>query len=367
MTDFQVAIGGIPLPGRYHISLGERHPSHVGAIAADFRTSGDVITEVSIQPGYLHRAAEKLFEVRDYRSLIMLADRHDWMASFSGELVTTLAVESAMRLTPPPRATRLRTLLAEYARLHSHLSYLSYVAEVEFVSSLWATVDDLRNGLLHWSGNRVHPMLCRVGGLSTDVPEGWLNSLGTLLGRVSTLAGQLRGSLENTGERFRGLAVVNPTICHEYGLSGPVARSCGLDLDLRRSGLLDYGSCFEPAPVRTAGDAHARLALLVDELDTSCAMVSRLAEGVPEGPVATKLSRRLKVPEGEHFSEVEAPWGTAGVLLVSRGGPTPWRLALRTPTFANVSALERLLVGARTDQVADVVASMGYAIGDLDK
>ncbi|GAB3816516.1 NADH-quinone oxidoreductase subunit D [Tessaracoccus terricola] len=367
MADFQVAIGGIPLPGRYHISLGERHPSHVGVVAADISTTDGVIEEVRIQPGYLHRAAEKLFEVRDYRSLIMLADRHDWLASFSGELVVTLAVESAMRLTPPPRATRLRTLLAEYARLHSHLSFLSYVASEELEREIWATVDELRNGLLHWSGNRVHPMLCRVGGLSADVPEGWLDSLPELIGKVSRLADELSGALENSRDRFRGLAVVDDAICHEYGLSGPVARSCGLDLDRRLTGALDYAGHFEQAPPRNAGDAHARFSVLVDELRTSSAMITRLSGDVPDGPVSTKLSRRLKVPEGEHVSEVEAPWGTAGVLLVSRGGPTPWRLALRTPTFANVAALERLLVGARKDQVADVVASMGYAIGDLDK
>lgn len=367
MANFQVAIGGIPLPARYHVGLGERHPSQVGMITADISTSGDLIDDVAIQPGYLHRGAEKLFEVRDYRSLIMLADRHDWLASFSGELVVTLAVESAMGLTPPPRATRLRTLLSEYARLHSHLSYLSYLVADELESSLWATVEELRNGLLEWSGNRVHPMLCRVGGLAIDVPEGWLNSRAPLLEEVITLADTLELALENSEERFLGLAVVNPAICHQYGLSGPVARSCGLDLDRRRTSALDYGDHFEAAPLRTRGDAHARFLVLVDELRTSCRMISRLADDLPDGPVSTRLSRRLKVPEGEHVTEVEAPWGTAAVLLVSRGGPTPWRLALRTPTFANVSALEHLLVGARMDQVADVVASMGYAIGDLDK
>lgn len=367
MTDFKAAIGGIPLPGRYHISLGPRHPSQIGVVAFDLSTSDDVIEDVRIQPGYLHRAAEKLFEVRDYRSLIMLADRHDWLSSFSGELVVTLAVESAMRLTPPPRATRLRTLLAEYARLHSHLSYLSYVADDPLEARIWAAVEELRNGLLRWSGNRVHPMLCRVGGLSADVGEDWLNSLPAVLDGINGLAEELRTALDNSGNRFRGLGVVDATICHEYGLTGPVSRSCGLDLDRRRTGTLDHGSQFESAPLRTEGDAHARFSILVDELETGCRTVSRLADDIPEGPVSTKLSRRLKVPEGEHVSELEAPWGAAGVLLVSRGGPTPWRLALRTPTFANVSALERLLVGTRTDQVADVVASVGYAIGDLDK
>lgn len=367
MDEFLIAIGGIPLSGHRHVSLGDRHPSQVGVVSGRIVVDGDVITSADIQPGYLHRAAEKLFEVRDYRSLIMLADRHDWLASFSGELVVAQAVESAMRLVPPSRATRLRTILAEYARVHSHLSYLSYLVDGERAARLWATVEELRNGLLAWSGNRVHPMLCRVGGLAADVPAGWLERLPRLLESVGTIAGDLAEALGEVGDRFRGLAVVDPQLCRDYGLSGPVARSCGLDLDRRPKSPLDYGDVFEAAAPRTAGDAHARFEVLLDEVGASCRMLARLALDVPDGPVSTRLSRRLKVPEGEHHTQLEAPWGTAGVLLVSRGGPTPWRLALRTPTFANVSALGPLLVGAHQRQIADVVASLGYGIGDLDK
>ena len=64
---------------------------------------------------------------------------------------------------------------------------------------------------------------------------------------------------------------------------------------------------------------------------------------------------------------LEAPWGIASCLMNSRGGQTPWRVALRTPSFANVSALGRALEGAQMAQIPDVVASLGYTIGDLDK
>lgn len=120
-------------------------------------------------------------------------------------------------------------------------------------------------------------------------------------------------------------------------------------------------------PRRTAGDAHARLAILAEEVLASADMVEHLLQDPPGGEVTTRLSRRIKVPEGEHLAEIEAPWGLASALLVSRGGQTPWRLALRTPTFHNVAALEHALVGLRTDQVPDGIASLGYAVGDLDK
>lgn len=363
-----MTVGGLSLPGHTAVTLGPRHPSSVGLIRLSIDLDGDVVTAADVTSGYGHRAAEKLFEVRDFRSMIMLGDRHDWLAAFSGELTLVLTVENAMRLTAPPRATILRTLLAEYARIHSHLSYLSYLADGELSGRLWTTVDGLRRHMLAWTGNRVHPMLCRVGGLATDAPEGWLAGLEPHLDEVARLSADLRATLAGTS-RFSGLAVLDPEICLGYGLSGPVARACGLDVDRRHGGYLSYGELFRPAGLRTAGDAEARLAILIDELGTSVDMI-RMARSLAEdgpGDVAIRLSRRLKVPEGEHATEIEAPWGIASCLMVSRGGATPWRVALRTPSFSNLSVLARALVGVPKDRIADAVASVGYSVGDADK
>nr|WP_159087458.1 NADH-quinone oxidoreductase subunit D [Tessaracoccus timonensis] len=319
---------------------------------------------VVVQPGYGHRGAEKLFEVRDWRAGIMLADRHDWLSAFSGELCATLAIEQAMRLVAPPRATWLRTLLAETARIHSHLSFLSVLLDGDAAAQLWATVDAMRDAVLAWSGNRIHPMLNRVGGLASDIPGGWQLPLDDVL-RIADLCEQALGATE----RYRDLATLDANACRAYGLSGPVGRAAGLDLDRRARGYLAYSDVFQPAPTRTAGDGHARLAVLVDELRTSAAMADALLAGVADRPgeVSVRLARRLKVPEGEHWAELEAPWGIAGSLLVSRGGATPWRLALRTPSFANLSALGQALEGTPETQIADAVATVGYGVGDADK
>ncbi|MDO5737330.1 MAG: NADH-quinone oxidoreductase subunit D [Propionibacteriaceae bacterium] len=347
--------------------MGDRHPSTAGVIGLDVEFRDGLITSADIQPGHLHRAAEKLFEVRDYRSLIMLADRHDWLSSFSGELVVTGAIEHAMGLVPPPRATWLRTLLAECGRLHSHLSYLSHVSTGDTTTRLWSVVEGLRDAMQEWSGNRVHPMLNRVGGLAFDMPPQWPSMMGRVLRQLDAVAAELQQDLERLEGRLGGLAVTDADCCMQYGLSGPVARAAGLELDLRGAGGLAYDDVFVSTPQREGGDALTRFQVLVDELTSSQQMVQRCLDGAPGGDFSVRLSRRLKVPEGEHLSEIEAPWGMASALLVSRGGQTPWRLALRTPTFANVSTLSELLVGARENQIADVVASMGYSIGDLDK
>ena len=366
--DKQYTIGGLSLPGHDSLSLGPRHPTSVGLIRLSLHTDNGVISHADVTSGFGHRAAEKLFEVRDYRSMIMLADRHDWLAAFSGELSLTLTVENALRLTPPPRATVLRTLLAEYARLHSHLSFLSYLADGELEARLWACVEGLRQGLLTWTGNRVHPMLARVGGLAADVPAGWLDALDDLLDDVARVSSDLRGVLART-DRFSGLAVLDAETCLSYGLSGPVSRAADLDLDRRYTGYLAYGELHRPVQTRDAGDAQARFGVLIDELGTSVDMIrmARALAGETPGDVDVRLSRRLKVPEGEHQTQIEAPWGVAGCLMVSRGGQTPWRVALRTPSFANLSALGTALSGAPEEQICDVVASLGYTIGDADK
>lgn len=353
------SIGALALPYTTHISLGPRHPSQAGFITGTREVVGGEWRDVDIRIGYGHRAAEKLFEVRDYRSAIMLADRHDWLSAFSGELGVTMAIERAMRLNPPPRVAVLRTLLAEVARIHSHLSYLSHVSE-----EVWDTVESLRHALLAWSGNRVHPMLNRVGGLAADLPEGWSLPLDA----VRRHADRTEGALAST-DRFRGLAILDADDCAAHGLSGPVARAAGLDLDRRVPGYLAYGDVFRPAPVREEGDAQARFLMLADELRTSADMVSQLLSMAADsgGEITVRLARRLKVPEGEHWAELEAPWGIAGVLLVSRGGATPWRLALRTPSFANLSALGRALEGTPETLIADAVASIGYSVGDADR
>lgn len=364
----QFSIGGLILPEHTGISLGYRHPTSAGMVRVVVETEAGVIRSADVTSGYGHRAAEKLFEVRDYRSMIMLGDRHDWLAAFSGELSLTLTVENAMRLTPPPRATVLRTLLAELARIHSHLSFLSHLTDGDAAARLWQVVDRLRDAMLGWSGNRVHPMLNRVGGLAADAPEGWLDHLDDLLDDASRVSADLRATLAGTS-RYSGLAVLDAQTCLGYGLSGPVARAAGLDLDRRAGGYCAYGQVFRPVTPRAAGDAESRFAVLIDEVGTSVDMVrvARSLAAETPGDVAVRLSRRLKVPEGEHETDIEAPWGIASCLLVSRGGQTPWRVALRTPSFSDLSALGRALEGVRTDDIADVVASLGYTVGDADK
>lgn len=331
-----------------------------------------------MQIGLLHRGAEKLFEVRDYRQLLTLADRHDWQSAFTGELGAALACEAMMGLQPPPRALWLRTLLAELARIGSHLGFLTFVPhrlhDDPAALAIRSVRESFRQLMLALTGNRVHPMVTRLGGLSVDADDAWLGSMAEWLDAVDRLADTASTWLESSEwTQFALAGPVSREDIDSFGLSGPIARSAGLDRDLRRApGYLMYPQlAFSNSAIPGSGSSTAgnRFSTLVDELHLSSALARQCHAGlnaVP-GPVSTRLAKIVKLPEATGYSRIEAPWGVAGWHIVSRGERTPWRVKLRTPTWANMSALGSVLVGTPVEQVDVVVASLGYTIGDLDK
>jgi NADH-quinone oxidoreductase subunit D len=169
-----------------------------------------------------------------------------------------------------------------------------------------------------------------------------------------------------------GVGLLDLETIQQFGVSGPASRASGADLDLRlQTPYLAYrelAGLIVP-PVRRSGDAQSRLGVLAEELVISASLIIACIDRLRElpGPVAVKLSKIIRVPEGEGYLAIEAPLGMAGVFLVSRGEKTPWRLKLRTPSFNNISSLERVLVGVRTDALEATLASIGYVVGDIDK
>ncbi|WP_022911188.1 NADH dehydrogenase [Aestuariimicrobium kwangyangense] len=371
------------------VDLGPEHPSRAGLVRFDVTTEGRgpqaLITRVDIQPGLMHRGAEKLFEVRDYRQVLMLADRHDWQAPFMGELGVALTCERLLGLVPPTRATVLRTLLAEVARLQSHLGYLTFVPFHQRSTEVAALVrearDRVRDLMMMWTGNRLHPMINRLGGLASDVGPGWFQSLDEWLALLDRVMNRMTGLMdEDSWQSVAAIAPVDGDIARRYGLSGPTVRAAGIVLDLRTTTtMLDYAQIDAGEVLAVIPDARTnaqrqvtasdRFRQWLVELGQSAQLVRRSSMRAREvtGPVNVPLSKIIKLPEAEEWMELEAPLGVAGFHLVSRGGTTPWRLKLRTPSFAQVNALHTLLVGVPLDRVAVVVASMGYTVGDLDK
>ena len=361
--------------GTILLDLGPEHPSQAGLIELRLWTENDVITTARVVVGAMHRGAEKLFEVRDYQQILMLADRHDWQAPFFGELAVALACEHMMGLAVPDRAIWLRTLLAEHTRILSHCGFLSYVPHrIPGDPGLSRLRESLRNQTLRLTGNRIHPMATRIGGLAVDADDAWLQAERQIAIQARHTAEALSTMIESPpfADLTSGVGLLDSETIQQFGVSGPAARASGVDLDLRLQlpylAYRDLADLIAP-PARRSGDAQSRLSVLAEELAISASLIIACTDRLKElpGPVSVDLGKIIRVPEGEVYLAIEAPLGIAGVFLVSRGEKTPWRLKLRTPSFNNISSLERVLVGVRTEALEATLASIGYVVGDIDK
>jgi NADH-quinone oxidoreductase subunit D len=373
-----VALASVDEHGRpdVPVDLGAAHPSAHGLLRLRLEVDGDRIVAAEPIVGALHRGAEKLFEVRDYRQAMVLANRHDWLSAFSSELGIALAVERMLGIDVPERATWARTALTELNRVLSHLAFLGSFpydgAGYRLVDEREAVVSVLEEA----SGGRMHYMATQVGGLKQDLPDGWPDRVERTLGVVRQGLAPVESILltdDAVRGRLRGIGVLDRDTALAYGVSGPLARASGVDLDLRRDEpYLAYADLADVlrVPVRVEGDALARLEVLLEQthvaLDLVGACLSRLAEIGP-GPVNVKLPKVLRAPEGHTYVWTENPLGLNGYLLVSRGERTPWRLKLRTASFNNVAALGHALIGSRLVDVVDVLSSFCYVVGDIDK
>ncbi|MER7504751.1 NADH-quinone oxidoreductase subunit D [Nonomuraea pusilla] len=360
------------------LNIGPQHPSTHGVLRLRLTLDGERITAAEPIIGYMHRGAEKLFEVRDYRQIIMLANRHDWLSGFANELGVVLAAERLLGMEPPVRAVWARTLLAELNRALSHLMFLgSYPLELGAITPVFYAFDErerIQAVMEEISGGRMHYMFNRVGGLKEDLPYGWLDRVSEAVAETRRRVPDIENLIlhnEIFTARTRGVGVLTREQILQYGVSGPIARASGVDIDLRRDDpYLAYPELPVKVVTRDAGDCHARFEVLFEQLrvslDLADACVDRL-RSLPRGPINQRLPKVLKVPEGHTYAWTENPLGINGYYLVSRGDKTPWRLKLRSASYSNIQVLREMLPGRLVADMIAILGSMFFVVGDIDK
>lgn len=361
-----LGVGAAALLADREVPLPAGHPIEAPGLLIRARVDDGRLVHADIDPGFMHRSAEKLMESRDWRQALALADRHDWLGAVSSEVNVALAMEAALGITPPERATWTRLLLCETTRI---------AAALAFVAPFSATARDLRgryvDALEATTGSRVHPAYVRVGGVAGPIPrpDGY-----------AVLAEQTRRLLPGIGAdvaehvgHAATLGVITVDAAEQYGLVGPVGRASGLALDLRvAQPYLAYAQVRDVlrVPTRTAGDVPARYEVLLEQCavaaDLVDAAIDRLAALGP-GPIDVPLPKSLRLPEGTTYVAIEGPLGMTGCLLVGSGEKYPWRLRIRSASLATLQAVPLALAGAPVDRVGDVLMSFPVVMGDVGR
>ena len=358
-----------------NLNIGPQHPATHGVLRVVIDLDGERISRATPVIGYMHRGFEKLSEARDYRQIVALVNRHDWLSAFNNELGVVIAVEKMMELEVPERADWIRVLMCEWGRILNHLMFVgSFGLELGAITPVFFAFrerEDIQNLLESATGGRLHFAYNRVGGVKEDLPRGFLKASRAMVSNVRARSQEYRDLLEGN-EIFKartvGVGALDPQVALDFGVSGPPLHATGVAEDSRvTEPYSKYGEVHVPVPVGTRGDSYDRFMVLLDRIDASCTIIEQVHDLITPGPINVKLPKVVKAPEGEIYVRTEAPLGQLGYYLVSDGKKNPWRLKMRTPSFSNVQMLPHLLEGALLPDMIAILGSVFFVVGDVDR
>jgi NADH-quinone oxidoreductase subunit D len=382
------------------LNMGPQHPSTHGVLRLLLEIDGETVLRMMPDIGYLHTGIEKTYEAKFYQQCVPLADRMDYLAPFSNELGYVLAVEKLLGLEVPERAVWIRVLLNELTRLNSHLVWLGTHALDIGAMSVFLYCFREREDILRLfeavGGQRMFDSYFRVGGLALEVPIDFFKRTKKFIDRFPEKIDEYEDLL--TGNpiwqgRLKGVGQMTAEDAIALGATGPTARASGIDWDLRRD--MPY-SGYEKfkfnVPVGTDGDVWTRYILRVQEMRESTKIVQQALAGMPGGRIKAEapkvvlpdrekmktqmealiyhfkiVTEGFQVPAGEVYQATESPRGELGFYVVSDGGPKPYRVHVRAPSFANLQTLPKMCEGRLIADVVAAIGSIDIVLGDVDR
>ena len=411
----------------FTLNFGPQHPAAHGVLRLVLEMDGEIIERADPHIGLLHRATEKLAESKPYNQSIGYMDRLDYVSMMCNEHGYVLAIEKLLGVEPPLRAQYIRVMFDEVTRVLNHLMWLGAhgldIGAMTVFLYCFREREDLMDCYEAVSGTRMHATYYRPGGVYRDLPERMPQHLaapGRGGGRLERLNAQRQGSLldflESFTERFParvdeyetlltenriwkqrtvGIGVVSPERAVELGFSGPMLRGSGVEWDLRKKQPYEvYDRLDFDIPVGVNGDCYDRYLVRIEEMRQSNRIIRQCVRWLREnpGPVMLEdhkltaptreemkedmeaLIHHFKLftegycaPRGEAYAAVEHPKGEFGVYLVSDGANKPYRLKVRAPGFAHLSAMNELIQGHMLADVVAIIGTLDVVFGEIDR
>jgi NADH-quinone oxidoreductase subunit D len=385
------------------INFGPNHPSTHGVLRLIVDLHGEEVVGTEAVIGYLHTGFEKTMEFKTYWKCVTYPERIDYVGYQNNELVFVSAVEQLLELEVPTKAKWMRMLLCELNRIHSHLVFLGTSAlELGAISMFWYCFRE-REQILDLfemvTGQRMHTRYFQIGGLAEDIPPGFYAEARKFVEWMPHALDDYRGLLDRNQiwlERTVGIGKLSAADAIALGQTGPNLRASGVDWDLRRDQpYLHYDQVDFRVPVYFNGDVYDRYRVRMDEMGESNRIVRQCIDRLermdgmpwiaddrkvvlpPREELHTSMESLIhhfkivtegfRVPAGEIYFAIESPRGESGCYLVSDGGPKPWRVHFRAPSFV---ALEATATCLRDTYVADLIAVVGSldaVMGDTDR
>ncbi len=382
------------------LNMGPQHPSTHGVLRLLLELDGEIIVNCIPDIGFLHTGIEKNMEAKTYQKAEVMTDRLDYMYTMGNNLVYCLAVEKLTGLDVPERADYLRVILAELSRLQSHLLWIGTSAMDLAAMSVFLYAMREREMILDIfelvSGQRMMTTYIRPGGVWRDVPVEFEAAIRNILEVFPGRIRQYESLLTHNPlfrDRTRGIGVLFAENCIRYGVTGPTIRGSGVAYDLRKARPYSAYSRFDfDIPTQKEGDIYARYLVRVEEMRQSLRIIEQALDKLPKGPYRSdnrkfvppprselgvsmealihhfKLwTEGFNAPRGSVYAAVESPRGEMGVYLEGDGGPKPYRIHYRTPSFVNLQALPLMARGHFVADLVGIIGSIDIVLGDTDR
>ncbi len=390
-----------PLEADMILNMGPQHPATHGVLRCLLKLDGERIETCVLDLGYLHRGIEKLAEHKTYQEFMPYTDRMDYLSPYSNNVAYCLAVEKLAGIESPERATYIRTILSELARISSHLLWLGtmvmdtgaisvFLWAFQFREVIYSIFDEI-------AGARFTVSHSRIGGVASDItPEGFV----LIKDFVRTFSENILDweKVLNRNriwiERNVDIGAISADEAIDYGFTGPNIRACGIDYDIRRfEPYMLYESLDFNIPIREEGDSLARYYVRMEEMKESVKIIRQCLDRIPQGPIRSTDAKQSYAskeevyysmegmihdflmtdagvipPKGaESYHAIESPKGELGFFLASDGTGYPTRMRLNSPSFRNLQGLEYMLEGEMVADSVVLIGSVDPVMGEADK
>lgn len=382
------------------VNMGPSHPATHGVLRLVLDLDGEVVRRCVPHMGYLHRGMEKIAENKTYHQFIPYTDRLDYLSPLSNNIGFVLAAEKLLNVEVPPRARMIRVLCCELTRISAHLLWLgTHAVDLGAISVFFYTFRErevLYDFIEALTGTRMTTSYPRVGGLSRDLPDGFLGELMRWVDRFPAELDEWESLLTHNKiwmERTKEIGILKVEDAIDLGVTGPNLRASGKDWDIRKA--LPYSGYDDlefDIPVGTVGDVYDRYLVRLEEMRQSTLLLRQCIDKMPDGPINTDdpkvvLPRKEQVlksmeelihqfiivtesfnaPAGEVYHAIEAPKGELGFFIKHEDGGSPYRLKIRSPSFVNLQALPRIAEGQMVSDLVAIIASLDPVMGEVDR
>jgi NADH-quinone oxidoreductase subunit D len=411
----------------YTINFGPQHPAAHGVLRLVLEMDGEVVQRADPHVGLLHRGTEKLAESKPFNQSIGYMDRLDYVSMMCNEHAYVRAIEKLLGVEAPERAQVIRTMFDEITRILNHLMWIGSngidLGAMTVFLYAFREREELMDCYEAVSGARMHATYYRPGGVYRDLPEKmpqyrespWRKAAdarrmnqwreGSMLDFLDAFTDDFPARVDEYEtlltdnriwkQRTVGIGVVTPEQALAWGMSGPMLRGSGIEWDLRRKQPYAAYDKFDfKIPVGVQGDCYDRYLIRVEEMRQSNHIIKQCVAWLRQNPGEVMLknfkvsppsraemkddmealihhfklfTEGYSVPAGEIYSAVEAPKGEFGVYMISDGANKPFRVKLRAPGFAHLSAMDEISRGHMLPDVVALIGTFDIVFGEVDR